>query len=128
MMQDVPNVFVMQGGMGKKQQKALLEKFFDKNLTGSRVLLTTGAFLGEGFDDPRLDTLFLALPVSHGAALIQYAGRLHRMHEQKREVRIYDYRDELIGVAERMFQRRMKKLLSIGYEVYEHREEESYLF
>ncbi len=117
MMQDVPNVFVMQGGMGKKQQKALLEKFFDKHLTESRVLLTTGAFLGEGFDDPRLDTLFLALPVSHGAALIQYAGRLHRIHDQKREVRIYDYRDELIGMTERMFQRRMKKLLSIGYEI-----------
>lgn len=127
MMKDVPNVFVMQGGMGKKQQRMILDEFFNKYLSESRVLLTTGAFLGEGFDDPRLDTLFLALPVSHGAALIQYVGRLHRIHDQKREVRIYDYRDEFIETTERMFQRRLKKLLVIGYEVKDERDECGYL-
>ena len=108
---------VLQGGMKKKLLNKTLDDFFNSKDSPPQVLLTTGAFLGEGFDDPRLDTLFLALPVSAGTSLIQYIGRLHRLYDQKREVRVYDYRDETIPMAERMFQRRFKRLLAIGYEV-----------
>ena len=56
-----------------------------------RLVLATGRYIGEGFDDARLDTLFLALPISWKGTLIQYAGRLHRPHPARREVRIFDY-------------------------------------
>ena len=56
----------------------------------------TGRYIGEGFDDPRLDTLFLTLPISWRGTVAQYAGRLHRLHEGKRDVRVYDYADDLL--------------------------------
>ena len=59
----------------------------------TRVVLATGKFIGEGFDDPQLDTLFLVLPVSWRGTIAQYVGRLHRLHDGKREVRVYDYAD-----------------------------------
>ena len=73
-----------------------------------RLLLATGRFLGEGFDDARLDTLFLALPVSWKGTLVQYAGRLHRQSSGKSEVRIYDYVDRHVPMLARMFERRRK--------------------
>jgi superfamily II DNA or RNA helicase len=80
-----------------------------------RVILSTGRYLGEGFDDARLDTLFLALPVSWRGVLAQYAGRLHRLHEMKKEVLIYDYADLHVPVLARMFERRRKGYQAIGY-------------
>lgn len=61
-----------------------------------RVLIATGRYVGEGFDDARLDTLFLALPISWKGALVQYVGRLHRLHPGKREVVVHDYIDEIV--------------------------------
>jgi superfamily II DNA or RNA helicase len=77
--------------------------------------LATGRFAGEGFDDPRLDTLFLALPVSWKGTLIQYAGRLHRQSPEKTEVRIYDYVDASVPLLERMFQKRLRGYRAMGY-------------
>ena len=79
------------------------------------VILATGRYLGEGFDDSRLDTLFLALPVSWRGIISQYAGRLHRLHDSKTEVRIYDYVDQGNPVLTRMFERRIKGYEAIGY-------------
>jgi superfamily II DNA or RNA helicase len=71
--------------------------------------------IGEGFDDPRLDTLFLALPVSWKGTLIQYTGRLHRIHPGKSEVRIYDYVDRQVPMLLRMFAKRLRGYRAIGY-------------
>lgn len=81
-----------------------------------RVILATGRYAGEGFDDPRLDTLFLALPISWKGTLVQYAGRLHRHLPEKKEVRIYDYVDSGVPVLARMFERRLRGYRSMGYE------------
>lgn len=85
--------------------------------THSRVVLATGRFIGEGFDDPRLDTLFLALPISWRGTVAQYAGRLRRMHEGKREVRVYDYADLNVTMLANMFDRRCRGYESLGYTV-----------
>jgi superfamily II DNA or RNA helicase len=71
--------------------------------------------VGEGFDDPALDTLFLAMPISWKGTVIQYAGRIQRLHPRKREIRIYDYVDRNIPVLDRMFRRRLVGYRSIGY-------------
>src|SRR5207244_11881581 len=80
-----------------------------------RLILATGRYIGEGFDDARLDTLFLALPVSWKGTLIQYAGRLHRLHPAKQEVRIFDYVDREVPVLLRMFQKRLRGYRGIDY-------------
>ena len=82
-----------------------------------RVLLATGKYLGEGFDLPALDTLFLTFPVSWKGTLTQYAGRLHRDHYAKTEVIIYDYLDQNIPVLVRMYNKRLKGYSSLGYTV-----------
>jgi len=113
----VQNLFVMKGGMSKKQRKNLLDGIKALNDEDERIILATGRYLGEGFDDARLDTLFLALPVSWKGVLAQYAGRLHRVHDMKTKVIIYDYADMNVPVAARMYERRMNGYKAIGYEV-----------
>lgn len=85
--------------------------------TSGRVIVATGRFIGEGFDDPRLDTLFLALPVSWRGTVAQYVGRLHRLHDGKREVRVYDYADLNVPMLAKMFDRRCRGYESLGYTV-----------
>jgi len=82
-----------------------------------RVIISTGRYLGEGFDDPRLDTLFLTLPVSWKGVLIQYAGRLHRLHDSQKQVLIYDYLDWNVPTAVKIFERRKRGYGAIGYEI-----------
>ncbi len=113
----VRNVLVMKGGMGKKQREVLLERIQELGDEQERVILATGRYLGEGFDDARLDTLFLTLPVSWKGVLAQYAGRLHRLYDSKKEVIIYDYLDVNVPVATRMYERRMGGYKAIGYEI-----------
>ena len=83
--------------------------------SGGLEPLATGRFIGEGFDDARLDTLFLTLPVSWRGTIAQYAGRLHRLHDRKREVRVYDYADLNEPMLARMFDRRCRGYAAIGY-------------
>ena len=85
--------------------------------TTPRVVLATGKYIGEGFDDARLDTLFLALPVSWRGTITQYVGRLHRLHEGKHEVRVYDYVDLDIRMLARMFDKRCRGYESLGYTI-----------
>ncbi len=80
-----------------------------------RLVLATGRYIGEGFDDARLDTLFLALPVSWKGTLVQYTGRLHRLHPGKRVVRIFDYVDREVPMLLRMFEKRLRGYRAIGY-------------
>ena len=107
--------------MGKKQIKAIMEGIAHVTETQSIVILATGRYLGEGFDLPFLETLFLTFPVSWKGTLTQYAGRLHRDYHGKEEVTIYDYVDPKIPVLSRIFQKRVKGYSSLGYTV-ENRE------
>jgi len=113
----VPNVIVLRGGMGQKQRRLLSERITSIPDDEERIILATGRYLGEGFDDARLDTLFLALPVSWRGTLTQYAGRLHRMHDMKKEVVIYDYADRDVPMLARMYERRSRGYRAIGYEI-----------
>ena len=113
----VAHVFVMKGGMGKKQRKLLTDQIANLPANQSRVILATGRYLGEGFDDERLDTLFLALPISWRGTLTQYAGRLHRLTATKKEVIIYDYVDFEVPVLARMQGKRRASYKALGYEI-----------
>lgn len=113
----VAHVFVMKGGMGKKQRQELKDQISNLPANQSRVILATGRYLGEGFDDDRLDTLFLALPISWRGTLTQYAGRLHRLNTAKKEVIIYDYVDFQVPVLARMHSKRRAGYKAIGYEI-----------
>jgi superfamily II DNA or RNA helicase len=113
----VAHVFVMKGGMGKKQRRQLEEQIANVASGESRVILATGRYLGEGFDDEWLDTLFLALPISWRGTLTQYAGRLHRLNAAKKEVIIYDYVDFEVPVLAKMHARRRAGYKAIGYEI-----------
>jgi superfamily II DNA or RNA helicase len=115
--QRVQNVFVMAGGMGKKQRKQLAEKIVSTPTDQARVIVATGRYLGEGFDDERLDTLFLALPISWRGILTRYAGRLHRLNVTKKEVIIYDYVDFQVPVLAQMYAKRRTGYKTIGYEI-----------
>ena len=96
------HVFVLQGGMGKKQRQAVAAALAAVPGDERRVILATGSYIGEGFDDVRLDTLFLAMPISWKGTLQQYVGRLHRLHDNKREVQVYDYVDTQVPMLARM--------------------------
>jgi very-short-patch-repair endonuclease len=113
----VKHLLVLRGGMGRKELKGLLARLASIPADEKRVLLATGHYLGEGFDDARLDTLFLTLPVSWRGTIAQYAGRLHRLHEAKKEVRIYDYADLNVPMLARMFDKRCKGYEAIGYSI-----------
>jgi superfamily II DNA or RNA helicase len=109
------HVIVMRGGMVAKESRSAVAKLSRLAGGGDRVIVATGRYVGEGFDDARLDTLFLTMPVSWKGTLIQYAGRLHRLHPAKREVRIYDYVDTHVPMLGRMFEKRLRGYRSLGY-------------
>jgi len=113
----VRNVVFLRGGMGAKQRQAVMQRLEGISDTEERVLVATGRYIGEGFDDARLDTLFLAMPVAWRGTLAQYVGRLHRLHPAKREVLVYDYVDEAEPVLRRMMQKRIRGYSSLGYSV-----------
>ncbi len=111
----VKHAFVLKGGMGKKQRRTTAEALASVPENEPRVILATGSYIGEGFDDARLDTLFLAMPISWKGTLQQYVGRLHRLHDNKRVVQVYDYVDDLVPMLARMYERRLKGYSAIGY-------------
>lgn len=111
----IEHVLVLQGGMGKKQLAALQARLLSIPDDAPRILLATGRYLGEGFDDARLDTLLLVMPISWRGRIAQYAGRLHRRHTGKHEVRILDYADLNVPLLARMFDRRCRGYEAIGY-------------
>ncbi|MFH1627718.1 MAG: DEAD/DEAH box helicase family protein [Pseudomonadota bacterium] len=115
----VRNVIVLKGGMGEKQRRSISAELAHIPDEEERVIVATGRYLGEGFDDARLDTLFLALPVSWRGIVSQYAGRLHRIHKAKKEVVIFDYADTGVPMLAKMYERRCAGYTNIGYEIHE---------
>jgi superfamily II DNA or RNA helicase len=113
----IRNVIVLRGGMRQKQRDQIAERIAGIPDEEERIIVATGRYLGEGFDDARLDTLFLALPVSWRGTIAQYAGRLHRSHENKKEVVIYDYADLEVPILAKMHERRRGGYRAIGYEI-----------
>ena len=109
------NVIVLRGGMGARKLRAATESLATISDDEERVLVATGRYLGEGFDDARLDTLFLTMPISWRGILAQYAGRLHRLHAAKRDVIIYDYVDENEPMLAKMAAKRVAGYRSLGY-------------
>jgi len=111
----VSNVFVLRGGMGKKQRRTIAEAIAAVPESEPRVILATGSYIGEGFDDARLDTLFLAMPISWKGTLTQYVGRLHRDHHSKKDVIVYDYVDAAVPMLARMAAKRQAGYRALGY-------------
>jgi len=113
----VKNIVVLKGGMGVKQRRSVAEQLATIPEGEERILLATGRYMGEGFDDARLDTLFLAMPVSWSGTLQQYVGRLHRLHDNKREVIVYDYVDGCVPVFSKMYSKRVRGYEAVGYQI-----------
>jgi len=113
----VPHVIALRGGTSKKAMKAMLERLRAVPDGEGRVVVATGRFVGEGFDDARLDTLFLAMPVSWRGTVAQYAGRLHRLHHGKRVVRVHDFADLDVPMLSRMFDKRCAGYEAVGYTI-----------
>jgi superfamily II DNA or RNA helicase len=111
----VRHLVVLQGGMTPSERRDVTAQLASIPEAEPRLVLATGRYIGEGFDDARLDTLFLTMPVSWKGTLIQYAGRLHRLHPGKTEIRIYDYVDREVPLFRRMFEKRLRGYRAIGY-------------
>ena len=113
--ESIPNLIVLTGGKSTKERRRMLEQVASAPEDQPLVIVATGKYIGEGFDAPRLDTLFLVYPFSWEGTLAQYAGRLHRLHDGKDEVHIYDYIDVHVAKLERMYAKRIKGYAAIGY-------------
>ena len=113
----IRHLVVLRGGARPKEAHAVIARLAAIPEDEDRVLLATGRYIGEGFDDARLDTLFLTLPVSWRGTIAQYAGRLHRLYHGKREVRVYDYADLNVPMLARMFDRRCRGYEAVGYTI-----------
>jgi superfamily II DNA or RNA helicase/very-short-patch-repair endonuclease len=113
----IRHLVVLRGGMSRRELRATTGQLAEIPDDEERVLLATGRYIGEGFDDARLDTLFLTLPVSWQGTIAQYVGRLHRLNDRKREVRVYDYADLNVPVLARMFDRRCRGYEALGYTI-----------
>ena len=111
----IPNVITLTGSDTTKDKREALQRLQTISPSEPFVIVATGKYVGEGFDYPRLDTLFLALPISWKGLVAQYAGRLHRENEGKKDVRIYDYIDIHEPVCDSMYRKRLKGYASIGY-------------
>jgi superfamily II DNA or RNA helicase len=110
----VPPV-MLEGGLGKRARAALLDQIENTPADEPLVVISTGQYLGEGFDCPQLDTLFLAFPISFKGRLVQYTGRLMRAHERKTSVRVYDYADVRVPVLRAMHARRLTTYKTLGF-------------
>ena len=108
------NLIVLHGGLSTVERRVAREALRSSS-EGERLVLATGRYLGEGFDDSRFDTLFLLMPISWKGTLAQYVGRLHRDHDSKREVIVYDYVDSGVPVLARMAAKRAVGYRALGY-------------
>lgn len=113
----VKNVVTLTGTGSTKEKRGALQHLHEISSEEPLAIVATGKYVGEGFDYPRLDTLFLALPISWKGLVAQYAGRLHRENEGKKDARIYDYIDIHEPVCDNMYRKRLKGYASIGYKI-----------
>lgn len=112
-----PKPFVLHGRMSRKQRAALVADLDALPPNTPHVLISTGKLVGEGFDHPPLDTLILAMPVSWKGTLQQYAGRLHREHAGKSNVRIIDFVDTGHPALLRMWEKRQHGYRAMDYRI-----------
>jgi superfamily II DNA or RNA helicase len=112
----VRNLVVLRGGMSAAERRAS-EAALRVSDGEERLILATGRYIGEGFDDQRLDTLFLTMPISWKGTLAQYVGRLHRQHADKTEVLVVDYVDEAVPMLVRMAAKRRTGYRALGYTI-----------
>jgi superfamily II DNA or RNA helicase len=108
---------VLQGGMGKKARRVITDRLAAARSGDGVVLLATGSFLGEGFDCPALDTLFLAFPIAFKGRLVQYVGRVLRPIVGKSRAEVHDYVDARVPVLVRMHAKRLAAYASLGFDV-----------
>lgn len=113
----IQHLIVLRGGMRVKEIRTSTEQLTNIPPNEPRAILATGKFVGEGFDDARLDTLFLTMPVSWKGTIAQYVGRLHRLYDSKQEVLVYDYADLGVSILEKMFNRRCQGYEAVGYRI-----------
>lgn len=110
----VKNLVVLRGGMSAKDRKQA-NTALNVADDDERLILAIGRYIGEGFDDARLDTLFLTMPIAWKGTLAQYVGRLHRQHDGKRDVLVVDYVDSTVPVLARMAAKRRLGYRALGY-------------
>lgn len=113
----VPALVTLHGDVTPRRRRDALARLGQLSGDEPRLVLATGRFIGEGFDDPRLDTLLLAMPIAWKGTVVQYAGRLHRSYPEKAEARIYDYVDANVPVLRRMFAKRAKAYRAMNYTI-----------
>lgn len=106
---------MLEGGLGKRARAALLNQIENTPASNPLVVIATGQYLGEGFDCPQLDTLFLTFPISFKGRLVQHTGRLMRAHEGKTSARVYDYADLRVPVLRAMHARRLTTYKTLGF-------------
>jgi superfamily II DNA or RNA helicase len=111
------NVVILKGGQGVKARRDVAGQLAAITDGQERVIVATARYIGEGFDDARLDTLFLTAPVAWRGTLAQYVGRLNRLHPSKRDVVVYDYVDQSVPVLARMAGKRRQGYEALGYRV-----------
>jgi superfamily II DNA or RNA helicase len=112
---ELPNLVVLHRSIKPKARRAAMTQLAEQSDHEPRLILATGRYLGEGFDDPRLDTLLLTMPIAWMGTVVQYAGRLHRAHAAKRDIRIYDHVDGEVPVLRRMYAKRLRTYKEMGY-------------
>ena len=116
---------VLEGGLRKKERDAIFESIRSAPPGEDLMVIATGQYLGEGFDCPQLDALFLTFPVSYRGKLVQYTGRLLRDYEGKKAVTVYDYADNNVPVLKRMLAKRLKTYKALGFTALERQAPDS---
>lgn len=111
----IQNLIVLYGGLSMRERREMIERLTQLPSDKTRAILATGAYIGEGFDKPQLDTLFITMPISFKGRVVQYAGRLHRKYNGKMNIKIYDYVDRNVPVLWRMYEKRLKVYKAMGY-------------
>jgi superfamily II DNA or RNA helicase len=108
--------FVLSGAVGKRERSSILEAIQKASPQKELLVIAIGEYLGEGFDCPRIDTLFLTFPVSFKGKIVQYVGRTLRSHRGKDKVMVYDYLDAKVPILSRMHTKRLKTYRALGFE------------
>lgn len=111
------DALVLRGGLGKRARQAVADTIAARDPDDGIILVATGSYLGEGFDWPELDTLFLAFPLAFKGRVVQYVGRLLRTHEGKHHVELHDYVDSRIPVLDRMHTKRLPAYATLGFDI-----------
>ncbi|MBR5329865.1 MAG: hypothetical protein IKV13_00080, partial [Akkermansia sp.] len=114
----IPHIILLQGGSGNREREQTRQQLNNVPADEKLAVVAIGKYIGEGFNFPRLDTLMLATPIAWEGNVEQYAGRLHRDYEGKKEVIIYDYVDSNIRVLDNMYHKRLRAYKKIGYSLY----------